>query len=233
MASIQDERGYNQGYVDSPAWRARTKRRADWIAKEIPTGSKVLEIGCGTGTLASHLAIATEASILAIDLSPAFIDIARQTHAQPNLEFRVADFAQAELSEKFDCVVGDGILHHLVDNLESQLNKIRGLLRPRGKIVFLEPNLRNPYVFLIFKNARLRRAARLEPTEMAFTPSWITQQMRDANFVDIHAEHRDFLLPNTPTSWIGPVSRTSDWLEKIPLLRAWSQSIFIRAWKPA
>jgi hypothetical protein len=48
-------------------------------------------------------------------------------------------------------------------------------------------------------------------------------------FKEITVEYRDFLLPNTPHFLIKPFIFIGSFIEKIPLLKAMSQSIFISA----
>ncbi len=52
----------------------------------VPPGKRVLELGCGTGSLLAALA---PSHGVGIDLSPAMIEIARRNH--PAIEFRIAD----------------------------------------------------------------------------------------------------------------------------------------------
>ena len=106
---------------------------------------------------------------------------------------------------KFDYIIGNGILHHLFDNLENSIVNLRKLLKPNGKIIFIEPNLYNPYIFLIFKIMKLRQLANLEPDEMAFTDKYIKKLVLKAGFSDCKTEIRDFLLPNTLKWLIMPV----------------------------
>ena len=102
-------------------------------------------------------------------------------------------------------------------------------LRPGGRLIFWEPNLKNPYVFLIFKVAALRRMTRLEPEEMAFTPRFIQRKLTTAGFCQVRAIARDFLLPNTPAKLISLVVKMGDFLEKVPVVRGCAQSIFLTA----
>jgi len=53
MASIKDDRGYNQGFKPSKANDIRTKRRGEYIINKIANNKKndILEIGCGLGEL--------------------------------------------------------------------------------------------------------------------------------------------------------------------------------------
>lgn len=87
----------------------------------------------------------------------------------------------------------------------------------------------NPYVYLIFSLSALRRVAKLEPNEMAVTPRFIRQKLRQAGFERVEITTRDFLLPNTPDFLIRPTIAAGVALEKIPLARSLAQSIFLSA----
>ena len=144
----------------------------------------------------------------------------------------MADLSQSNPvcdSDRYDYIVGNGILHHLYHHLDSFLPVLARWLKPAGRLIFWEPNLWNPYVFLIFSVPFLRRAANLEPDEMAFTRTYISRKLAAAGFHDIQVDTRDFLLPNTPSRLIDPAIALSRSLEGIPLVRRWAQSVFLRA----
>ena len=143
---------------------------------------------------------------------------------------RSLDFTQTDLGvHPFDYIVGNGILHHLYYDLDASLKKMRELLSVDGRLIFLEPNLHNPYVYLIFSYDRLRRLAKLEPDEMAFTRSYIATRLEGAGFSDITIEYRDFLVPGTPDPLIRPVVRIGDTAERLPGVKHLSQSLLISA----
>ena len=239
MTSIKDDRGYNQGFKDSPALRIRTARREEGILKEFRNSEniKILEIGCGTGELANRLAKRFRGQIMATDLCRPFIEEARKKFSDSGVIYEIKDFNKKEdlkwLQEKgpFDYIVGDGILHHLYDKLDSALANLNLLLKKDGRIIFWEPNIWNPYCWLIFKIHILRKLAHLEPQEMAFGKRYIDQKLKKASFDDLQVSYRDFLLPNTPTPLINTVISVGDIIEKIPLLKMLSQSILISARK--
>jgi len=132
---------------------------------------------------------------------------------------------------KFDYIVGNGILHHLFYKLDESLININKLLNINGKMIFLEPNILNPYCFLIFKFSFFRKLVKLEPDEMAFSKKLITKKLKAARYGNIKIEHRDFLIPGTPSHLIKPVIIIGRLIEKIPLLNKLSQSIYVTASK--
>jgi len=241
MSSLVDERGFNQGYQLSIAQKTRLQRRARAIVSEMrlpvrERGRKldvhILELGCGTGELAFELAKIAGAHVTGVDRSQKFIDYASANYRHPNLRFFVANFSDSlpgAAQEKYDYIVGNGILHHLYYRLDKFLPTLAFWLRPGGRLIFWEPNLKNPYILLIFKVAALRRMARLEPEEMAFTPRFIQRKLTTAGFCQVRAITRDFLLPNTPARLISSVVKIGDFLEKVPVVRGCAQSIFLTA----
>jgi SAM-dependent methyltransferase len=237
VSSIADDRGYNQGFVPTKALEVRSSRRCQRMVAEmvLPRPHRILELGCGTGHISKLLAMNAGTDVLGTDLCRDFIEQARRDHLAPNLSFEVLDVRSPDLSERlgrqFDYIVGNGILHHLYEDLDRVLPGLKDLLAPGGKLIFWEPNLYNPYVFLIFKIGLLRRMTRLEPQEMAFTKEWISRKLADSGFSHFRVEYSDFLLPNTPYRLIQYVIRAGDILERMPLINRWAQSLFISARK--
>ena len=96
------------------AGRDRMRRTLlDWLPASL-TGARVLDAGCGTGTLATALA-ARGARVVAVDLSPTLVAIAR-TRTPPRLagriEYRAGEMLDATLGA-FDHVVAmDSLIHY-------------------------------------------------------------------------------------------------------------------------
>jgi SAM-dependent methyltransferase len=103
-------------------------------------GRRVLEYGCGRGSMAFDLT-AAGASVSGIDISPVAIEIARseaQARGCPSIDFRVMDAEHLDFPDgTFDLVCGTGILHHL--DLECAYAEVRRVLRPGGAAIFAEP----------------------------------------------------------------------------------------------
>lgn len=96
-------------------------------------GARILEIGCGPGTILGYL---PPSDYLGFDLSPEYIAMARRRF--PEAQFvceRVSRFSLAE-EQSFDVVLALGIVHHLDDAEARQLFQIAfDALRPGGRLV--------------------------------------------------------------------------------------------------
>ena len=87
----------------------------------------------------------TNSKITAIDISETLISIAKTK--VPSCQFIRMDAMNMIFQPNlFDVVFGSSILHHL--HIEAVLNEIHRVLKPAGKIVFAEPNMLNPHIFL-------------------------------------------------------------------------------------
>src|SRR6476661_3012647 len=79
-----------------------------------------LDIGCGSGILAFELAQYYD-NVIAVDSSAKML----------------ANASQLALDRQFDLIVSAATLHHL-PNLPAALDAIKKMLKPHGKIVFLD-----------------------------------------------------------------------------------------------
>jgi 2-polyprenyl-3-methyl-5-hydroxy-6-metoxy-1,4-benzoquinol methylase len=103
---------------------------------------RVLEIGCGEGTVSVQLAYCG-AEVTGLDLSPVSIAVARQRAAVQGLDvhFDVVNVVEADsLGDAcYDVVWCDLILHHLVEPLDDILASVRQALKPGGRFIAREP----------------------------------------------------------------------------------------------
>jgi len=98
-------------------------------------GLRVLDIGCGWGGLALHLARMADVHVTGITLSPAQLEVARRRAADANLtdrvEFHLRDY-RAE-SGRYDRIVSVGMFEHVgVPHYPTFLGRIRDLLTEDG-----------------------------------------------------------------------------------------------------
>ena len=92
---------------------------------------RVLEVGCGWGELAEWIARDTGAEVVAVDLSPRMVELARER----GVDARVADVQQLPFADgEFDLVVAAWMLYHVPD-LDRGIGELARVLRPGGRLV--------------------------------------------------------------------------------------------------
>jgi len=102
-------------------------------------GSKILELGCGTGAYALKMA-SQGAKVTGVDISDYAIKKAREKAAEKNLDidFQVMNAERLQLEDNyFDLICGTGILHHL--NLNKAITETKRVMKNEGTAVFVEP----------------------------------------------------------------------------------------------
>ncbi|HYJ85617.1 MAG TPA: class I SAM-dependent methyltransferase [Pyrinomonadaceae bacterium] len=127
----------------SPEGELHNKRHHNFLLRHLPSNCHhVLDIGCGTGAFARRLAQRAD-QVLALDLSPEMIRIAREYSAQlsniesSKIEFEVADVLQRPLpKESFDCIATIATLHHLP--YAEMLLKMKDALKPGGVLLIVD-----------------------------------------------------------------------------------------------
>ncbi|HEY9404301.1 MAG TPA: methyltransferase domain-containing protein [Pyrinomonadaceae bacterium] len=110
---------------------------------------RILEIGCGAGEFSRLLAARAE-SVIAMDLSPQMIRLARErSKLYPNVDFVEDDVMAYQFPDnQFDCIATLTTLHHLP--IEPVLRKIRKALKPGGIFVCLDLYRRSNLTDLLF-----------------------------------------------------------------------------------
>src|SRR5258705_6475667 len=212
----------------SPAGRARADRRGRlFVARgRIGPGTRVLELGCGTGEFTRRVAPAG-ARLVALDLSGDLLAKARAKVGGAARFLRANAHLLPFADPSFDAVYGFSILHHL--DVEVALREVRRILRPGGRLVFSEPNLVNPQVFLIFHLPRLRLHYGGSPDAMAFTRGAIRRVLRAIGFSRFGVSHFDFVHPRIPAALLPALEPALHRLEPVPSVRALYGSMLIHA----
>jgi 2-polyprenyl-3-methyl-5-hydroxy-6-metoxy-1,4-benzoquinol methylase len=109
-----------------------------YLLKHAPRRCELaLDIGCGAGEFTRLLA-ARSHRVLALDLSPEMIRIARQCSAGcTNIDYRVADVMQCALEEgAYDCIASIATWHPLP--FAEIARKVRRAIRPGGGLLVLD-----------------------------------------------------------------------------------------------
>jgi 2-polyprenyl-3-methyl-5-hydroxy-6-metoxy-1,4-benzoquinol methylase len=132
-----------------PVLRKRFNKEFRFQLMRPLAGKTLLDVGCGDGANAVMFA-KMGARVTGLDISPGAIDAAQRSAAlngvSDRTSFRCAPIETADLPpQSFDIVWGDGILHHVLDDLELVLQHLARWTKSSGLLLFSEPvNLANP-----------------------------------------------------------------------------------------
>ena len=102
---------------------------------------KVLDLGCGTGTLTLMLKQTyPEAEIIGMDGDPQVLDIARDKSSGANIQWDEGLASSLPYPDSvFDRVVTSLVIHHLVtDDKRRAFNEIHRVLKPYGELHVLD-----------------------------------------------------------------------------------------------
>jgi ubiquinone/menaquinone biosynthesis C-methylase UbiE len=122
------------------AWTMRDDKLKRLLAEQADVGTgSVLDLGCGTGTLALILKRRyPDAEVVGLDADPDVLDIARRKLAAAGLPVRLHQGLawDADLPNgTFDVVVSSLVFHHLTTGDKHRaLVRARQLLRPGGRL---------------------------------------------------------------------------------------------------
>jgi ubiquinone/menaquinone biosynthesis C-methylase UbiE len=91
----------------------------------------LLEVGCGPGEAAERIGRELGARVVAVDLSPRMVDLARAR----GVDARVGNVQELPFEEEsFDCALAAWMLFHASD-LERALSELARVVRPGGRLV--------------------------------------------------------------------------------------------------
>jgi len=214
---------------ESPAGKLRWARRVKMLSSHLKPGMSVLELGCGTGSFTRELA-RSGADIVAIDVSPELLAIAKLNCSVPNVRFQIQNAYSLSYSEAvFDSVVGSSVLHHL--EIEEALRGVYRVLKPEGTICFTEPNMLNPQIAIQKNIPWIKQKLGDSPDETAFFRWPLRRLLERAGYRDIRVDPFDFLHPKTPVALIDRMDAFGRFLENVPVISEVAGSLYIRAMK--
>jgi len=106
---------------------------------ELEPDQRMLDIGCGWGSLGIHAAREYGASVLGITLSPPQAELAAERAAEAGVgalcEFRVADYRDLA-GDSFDAVASIGMVEHVGGSQADEYGRqISRVLRPGGRVL--------------------------------------------------------------------------------------------------
>ena len=140
------------------------------IAGRMAETRTVLDLGCGCGYGAHHIALRGAGLVVGVDVSAEAIDFARTRYTAPNIRFAVMDAYDLALQRRFDLVTCFEVIEH-VERPEKVLEQIATVIGDRGILLISTPNKANyvaggeagsnPFHYREYTEAEFRRL--LEP----------------------------------------------------------------------
>jgi 2-polyprenyl-3-methyl-5-hydroxy-6-metoxy-1,4-benzoquinol methylase len=214
---------------ESPAGRLRWERRVQILGTHLRPGMTILEVGCGIGYFTGELA-RSGAEIVAIDVSPELLEIARANYSAPNVRYEIQNAYDLSYPDAvFDSVVGSSVLHHL--EIEGALCEIYRVLKPGGRIFFTEPNMLNPQIAIQKNVPWVKRKLGDSPDETAFFRWPLRRLLEVTGYREVRIDPFDFLHPKTPVPLVDRLNSIGRFLEGVPVVSEFAGSLYIRAVK--
>jgi len=130
--------GYAPSVLEAHRWRT-AENSAGYLLHFLAPGVRVLDLGCGVGSLTADLAArVAPGTVVAVDLTLGILAEARrlaeQSPVAPVVEFALADGQQLPfLDASFDVVHAHQVLQHVADPV-GVLAELRRVCRPGGLV---------------------------------------------------------------------------------------------------
>lgn len=127
--------GHHESVLRSHSWRTAANSAA-YLLGELRPDMRLLDIGCGPGTISADLAqLLPQGHVVAVDLEPEILERAAGVASRAgvtNLDFAVADIHRLDFPDaSFDVVHAHQVLQHVGDPVQALL-EMRRVCRPGG-----------------------------------------------------------------------------------------------------
>ncbi|MFC9439556.1 class I SAM-dependent methyltransferase [Nocardia sp. NPDC057030] len=106
---------------------------------DLRPGMRLLDVGCGWGSMAIHAAATYGVQVVGVTISSAQIELARERVAaaglSANVEIRLSDYRDLR-GEQFDAISSIGMFEHVgTKRAAAYFETLRALLRPEGRLL--------------------------------------------------------------------------------------------------
>lgn len=155
-----------------------------FFLERLGPSDRVLDIGCGTGSVAASLA-KTGAQVTAVDIVPEKIAAAQGRYASPNIRFMVADATKEVPNGEHDVVVLSNILEHIKDR-QGFLKQVTAVSRPVRWLIRV-PAINRHWHVALRQDLGLPYFSDLEH-HIEYTIETLTQELTQAGLTITHTQ---------------------------------------------
>ena len=126
---------------------------------------RVLDAGCGSGTISHFLSLHAE-EVVGIDSNPSAIAYASGAYEAPNLQFRLGQFDDLAGDKPFDKIYSIEVIEHLYDHqVADVLSLFYKLTNPGGQLFLTTPNYQSAWPIIEWALDRLGLAAKMDEVQ--------------------------------------------------------------------
>lgn len=182
-------------------------------------GKKVLDVGCGVGSLSFYVA-AQGASVTGLDVSQRAIRIAKDAASSNALPVRFVLGEVADVPGHYDVIICSEVLEHIKDEI-SFLNALRQRLSPNGTVIITTPSSEN----WLYKVGYYRAFDVRVGHERRYTKSRLLSVLQKNGFevtsiIACEGPLRNLLFTFPPLGWLvrfvrGPIVPLFGWFDSI------------------
>jgi SAM-dependent methyltransferase len=155
-----------------------TLKRTWWVegptfcGLAIEPGSRILELGCGTGYYTDVFFSPFASEIIAVDIDPRAIETARRMHQAKNIRYEVMDFRTKLPDGLFDLIVwSPTIFAYTPDEVHTFMGKLREIMSEKARLcgwTYVEADHEGPGILWHDMNSLAERLKRYFKNVRAF-----------------------------------------------------------------
>jgi len=126
---------------------------------------RVLDAGCGSGTISQFLSLHA-GEVIGIDSNPAAISYATAAYERPTLQFRLGQFEDLTGEKPFDRIYCVEVIEHLYEHQAADvLSLFHRLTKSGGQLFLTTPNYQSAWPFIEWSLDRLGLAATMDAVQ--------------------------------------------------------------------
>lgn len=178
------------------------------LYKYVPAGSSVLDVGCSSGNFGHVLINEKKCQVVGLDIDKD--DVARAKKVLTKAFVRNIERDSVSDLGTFDVIVFADVLEHLLDPIAA-LEKVKKLLKPKGRIVFSIPNMAHASVRIMLLKGFF------EYTPIGVLDRTHLHYYDEVEVKHLFAEAKMKIAEISPVTWTYPHSKVSEELYNMGL----------------